>query len=89
MYLKNMFKRNGNKEYCFEKNHNNISNIDSEWSMGDSSKKYKQFEMKSNSKYKVILQFPTEKSNNSIQIETDVKNIMEDELKRFFNKSML
>ena len=77
------------KEYCPEKNHNNISNIYSEWSMGKSSKKYQKFEMRDSSKYKIILQFPAEKDSNSIQIETDIKNIMADELKRFFNNNML
>ena len=45
--------------------------------------------MKDSNKYKIILQFPAEKDNNSIQIETDIKNIMADELKRFFNNNML
>lgn len=72
-----------NKEYCFDKNHNNVTNIDYEWSMDNSSKGHQRLEMESKSKYKVILQFPIEKDGSSIQIETDIRNIMQDELKRF------
>ena len=77
------------KEYCFEKNHNNVLNIGSEWSMDNSSKKYQQIETKDKNKYKVILQFPIEKENNSMRIKSDVKNIMEKELKRFFENIVL
>jgi len=87
--LNKIISREEIKEYCPERNHNNISNIYSEWSMSKLSKKYQKFEMKDSNKYKIILQFPAEKDNNSIQIETDIKNIMADELKRFFNNNML
>ena len=50
--------------------------------MDNSSKKYQELEIKGGSEYKVILQFPVEKEDNSIQIEADIKNIMQDELKR-------
>lgn len=50
--------------------------------MDNSSKKYQELEIKGSSEYKVILQFPVEKEDNSIQIEADIKNIMQDELKR-------
>ncbi len=84
-----MVSKKENKEYRFNKNHINVSNVDSEWLMGETCKKYQQFEIKQQSRYKVILQFPIEKDNNSIQIETEVRNIMDNELKRFFANDML